>query len=152
MTPRDDNGNVALVDDPSRFALVVSPESRAKLVDEGAFVGPAADGTYTALWRGVAPGSVDVEIKLDGEHLPGSPKQISMLINPLYMNINPLLAVAEGPALLGATAGAPGAAAATRAYSLSGAATAGTTGASDGAPAPATPPHTRRTCTSPLME
>jgi hypothetical protein len=107
VTPRDDNGNVALVDDPSRFALSVSPESRAKLVDEGAFVGPAADGTYTALWRGVAPGSVDVSITFDGEHVLGSPKQISILINPLYMNINPLLSRAEGPALRGATAGAP---------------------------------------------
>jgi hypothetical protein len=107
VTPRDDNGNVALVDDPSRFALSVSPESRAKLVDEGAFVGPAADGTYTALWRGVAPGSVDVSITFDGAHVLGSPKQISILINPLYMNINPLLSRAEGPALRGATAGAP---------------------------------------------
>ena len=107
VTPLDENDNVAVVSDPSRFTLSVSPESRAKLVDEGAFVGPADDGTFTAHWRGVAPGSVDVEIKLDGEHLPGSPKQISMLINPLYMNINPLLSVAEGPALLGATAGAP---------------------------------------------
>ena len=107
VTPRDDNGNVALVDNPSRFALSVSPESRAKLVNEGAFVGPAADGTYTALWRGVAPGSVDVSITFDGAHVLGSPKQISILINPLYMNINPLLSRAEGPALRGATAGAP---------------------------------------------
>ena len=95
------------MDDPSRFALSVSPESRAKLVNEGAFVGPAADGTDTALWRGVAPGSVDVSITFDGAHVLGSPKQISILINPLYMNINPLLSRAAGPALRGATAGAP---------------------------------------------
>ena len=112
VTPLDDDGNVAIVDDPSRLMLRVSPDSRAKFVDEGVFaggvfVGPAEDGTFTAKWRGVAPGSVDVEIFFDGVHLHGSHKQISMLINPLYMNINPLLSQAEGPALLGATAGAP---------------------------------------------
>jgi len=112
VTPLDDDGNVAIVDDPSRLVLRVSPDSRAKFIDQGVFaggvfVGPAEDGTFTAKWRGVAPGSVDVEILFDGVHLPGSPKQISMLINPLYMNINPLLSQAEGPALLGATAGAP---------------------------------------------
>ena len=48
-----------------------------------------------------------MSITFDDAHVLGSPKQISILINPLYMNINPLLSRAEGPALRGATAGAP---------------------------------------------
>ena len=106
VTPLDAEGNTAIITDPSRLTLNVSPDSRAKIVNDGLFVGPADDGTFSALWRGVAPGAVTVSIMMDGNHLPGSPKEISMLINPLYMNINPLLSVAEGPALRGATAGA----------------------------------------------
>jgi hypothetical protein len=110
VTPLDGYGNVAIITDPSRLSLIVSPISRAKLVNDGAFTGPSPDGTFVAHWRGVAPGAVQVSVMLDSAHIVDvdgatSPKEISMLINPLYMNINPLLSTVAGPALLGGTAG-----------------------------------------------
>ena len=106
ITPRDARGNPAALRslaDVSRFEVAVSPRTRAEVVSPPRF--DPETGDVVAEWYGVAPGDVEVSVTLDGEHVADSPRTVTILINPLYMNINPLLSVAAGPALTGAYAG-----------------------------------------------
>ena len=104
ITPRDSRGNHAALrpGDASRYRLSVSPEHRAEVTTQPA---PDGVGNLVASWTGKSPGDVTVSIKLDGVDVPGSPKTVNILVNPLYMNINPLLSRASGPALTGSYAG-----------------------------------------------
>ena len=104
ITPRDSRGNPAALEpgDAARYAISVSPAHRAEVTTQ-----PATDGmnNLVASWTGKLPGDVAVSVKLDGVDIPGSPKTVNILANPLYMNINPLLSRAVGPALTGSYAG-----------------------------------------------
>jgi len=104
ITPRDSRGNHAALrpGDASRYSLSVSPTHRAEVTTQPA---PDGVGNLVASWTGKSPGDVTVSVKLDGVDVPGSPKTVNILVNPLYMNINPLLSRASGPALTGSYAG-----------------------------------------------